>query len=170
MRYSRPCLALLAPVALLAGCGAKDGGAGADISVTGDDGNVVAAANGKTGKVSFNLPGVSADIRLPKIQLDAEDMDIDGVKLYPGSTINAMNVKTGVAGDHDDVEIRFAAPAAPNAVRDYFLNAFRNNGGKVVAQGEGLSGVGKDGDPVRIDIEPRAGGGAQGRIALSSRD
>jgi len=170
MPHAHPYLAIFAPMVLLAGCGQKDDKAGADISITGDDGNVVAAANGKTGIVSLNLPGVSANIRLPKMQLDAGDIDIDGVKLYPGTTVKAMDVKSGVDGGRDKVDIRFATPAAPGAVRDYYLGAFRDNGATVAAHGTGLSGTGKDGDPFSIDLDPASGGGTQGRIVLSSDD
>jgi hypothetical protein len=155
---------------LIAGCGTKDAKAGTDISISGDDGNVVAAAIGKTGKLSLNLPGVSANILLPKIQLEAGDMDINGVKLYPRTTINAVNVQTGSNGARDKVDMRFAAPAAPAVVRDYFLGAFRDNGATIAVRGMGLSGTGKDGDPFSIDLDPSSGGGTLGRIVLSSND
>lgn len=171
MRHGKTgsCAILLLATLALGGCGGHDGKDGADIRVTGEDGNVVASADGQTGRVSLKLPGFSANVRLPRLNLDADDIDIDGVKLYPGSAVNGVDVKAGKPGAEDRVEIRFTAPAAPAQVRDYFVSAFRDEGMTVAARGNGLAGTGRDGDPFSIDLTPEKGGTA-GMIAMSSSD
>src|SRR3546814_8281690 len=86
-------LILLTAVAPLAACGLNgDTGTTITINSTDSDGNVVARADGASGKVSIDLPGFSGELKLPKIHLDAEDFDLNGVHLYPGSQIANMAV------------------------------------------------------------------------------
>src|SRR3546814_17563497 len=86
-------LILLTAVAPLAACGSNgDSGTTITINSTDSDGNVVARADGASGKVSIDLPGFSGELKLPKIHLDAEDFDLNGVQLYPGSQIVNMAV------------------------------------------------------------------------------
>lgn len=162
--------ALVLPIALLAACGGKgDDKPGTDISIKDDDGTVVAASSGKDGKMQINLPGISANIDLPKINLNAENFDIDGVELYPGSTIRSFNVDTGKGKGSDRVAIAFTSPAAPASVRDYFVNAMKEKGLSVTASGNSISGTQEDGDPFEIALKPGAGNSTQGAITLSGK-
>ncbi|CAN5232923.1 hypothetical protein BH10PSE12_BH10PSE12_35250 [soil metagenome] len=158
----------LAPLVLLAACGDRDDKAATAISIS-DHGEKILAADGKTGKVSVALPGISANIRLPKINVDPDEIDIGGVKLYPGTTVSNMDIETGKASGADAVKIRFATPATPAAVRDYFLAGFRAKGATVTARGNSLVGSEKDGDPFRIDLNAGPGGTA-GLLAMGSKD
>ena len=122
MRYS-----IMIPFAALAltacGASADDGKTGTDISIdaTTDEGEVVkASSDGKTGEVEINAPGFKASIAMPKVNLDSENFDMDGAKLYPGSKILSMKVDNvmraaGTKGDGGGtVRIRFDSPAAPD--------------------------------------------------------
>lgn len=162
--------ALIAPVLLLAACGKGGDGDGTDISLQDKDGNVVASADDKSGAVSVNVPGFSARLNLPKMEMNADDLDIDGVKLYPGSKVSGMNIHDGGEGKDDVVDIRFSAPAAPDKVQAYFLKAFSDKGEPLTAAGSGLAGKGKDGGDVRIDLKPAADGATAGVITLASKD
>ena len=98
----RPRLAPLAftPLALLAACGDGKDGTTIAINTSGGGGNVVAGVDGKTGDMSINAPGFSGRISLPRIKLDAGNFDMNGVHLYPGSTVSAMDINAhdGKAG------------------------------------------------------------------------
>ncbi|CAH0356740.1 MULTISPECIES: hypothetical protein [unclassified Sphingobium] len=165
-----PMSALIVPLVLLAACDSKDDGKpGTDISIRDDEGNVVAAANGKDGKMSIQIPGLDAKIALPKIRLDSDNFDIDGVKLYPGSSIRSINVNAGKTEDTGRVSLTFTAPASPDSVREYFVNALKEEGLSVAADGNLLTGTQKDGDPFRIDLKPAAANTTQGAITLSAK-
>lgn len=105
-------LALAAPLALLAGCGGDD--AGTSISIKGNDSEgkpATASMDGGSGQVKIDVPGFEASIKLPKIQLDADNFDLGGVKLYPGSKVTSMNIdaaKEDQAGDAVTIAFEFA--------------------------------------------------------------
>ena len=85
------------PLALgLVACSSKDEpeeGTTVNIDATTDEGSSVKiTADGKTGNVGFRVPGFDTNIRLPKKLLDDTNFDIDGVKLYPGSTVDTVNI------------------------------------------------------------------------------
>src|SRR3546814_12555018 len=91
-------LILLTAVAPLAACWSNgDSGTTITINSTDSDGNVVARADGASGKVSNDLPGFSGELKLPKIHLDAEDFDLNGVQRYPGS--QTANMAGDAQGD-----------------------------------------------------------------------
>jgi hypothetical protein len=160
------------PLMVLAACDGHDqtGGNGTDINISGEGGNVVAAANGKTGNVSLKVPGLSANITLPKLNIGADNLDIDGVKLYPGSTVSGMDIRDGGPGQEDKVNIRFAAPAAPDKVRDYFLANFTKNGATVAGNSQGLAGKSKEGEPFTVTLSPDGKGGSAGVLTAASKD
>src|SRR3954453_16755291 len=78
--------------ASLAACGGSGDGTSISLNATGTDGNVLAGMDGRTGQVSRNVPGFSGKIKLPKVTLDAKNFEMNGVHLYPGSTISGMNI------------------------------------------------------------------------------
>lgn len=162
----RTAFAITLPVLLLAACGKGGDGKGTDISIKDENGNVVAAADGD-GKVSLDVPGFSASVSMPKLEMPAESLDMDGVKLYPGSKISGMNIRDGGDKAKDHVDIHFTAPAAPEKVRDYFLNAFNGKGAALAATPSGLSGKTKNGDDLSIDLKA-VGKGAEGKIVILS--
>ena len=136
------------PAVLLAGCQMKIGkdeqeGNSASVSV-GDDGNVqVSAADGARG-VSISVPGFSAKVNVPGLELGGDDMDIDGMKLYPGTKLANVNVN---GGDHSGtVDMKFNAPGAPTAIADYYVNAAREKAFTEVASR-------KDGDRMIVTGE-----------------
>ena len=113
----------------LAACESQTSADGADGNASGTNINVAAkgekgediriTADGDTGKVSVNLPGFDANVRLPKVMLKDSNFDIDGVKLYPGSTVASINVQGDAsgAGDKSRVQIIYTAPAGAGLVR-----------------------------------------------------
>lgn len=160
-------LILLTAVAPLAACGSNgDPGTTITINSTDSDGNVAARADGASGKVSVDLPGFSGELKLPKIHLDAEDFDLNGVHLYPGSRIANMAVDAK-GGNDGVVTVDFDSPADPATVRDWFKGKLAAAGFTLTAKGDGLVGTTDEGKPFRLDLAPAAGGHATGKIVVS---
>lgn len=130
-----------------------------------------ARADAKTGAVEIALPGARLSLDLPLTEaMSASEFDIDGTKLYPGSTIERMDVKAFAAPEGKDdnarVNIDFTAPAAPDVVRAWFLSATAAKDHPLRAAADGLVGATKDGKSYRIDLNPADGGRTAGRIAF----
>ena len=170
-------LIVLSAVLALSACGSKadDGTDGTTISFDGKSekgGAVTAGADGKTGKVSINAPGFKGEIELPKIHLDADDFEMNGVKLYPGSKITALNVAGGDGnGDDDDtVRVSFDAPAAPDVVKAWFADKLVKEGDfKLKLAANGLSGTTDEGKPFTMTLTPATDGHASGAIIISGK-
>ncbi|MGK6318619.1 hypothetical protein [Sphingomonas sp. DT-204] len=152
----------LYPIALplslaLAACGGGGEGTAITLNVNDPDASFNASA-AKDGTVSVNAPGFKGAIKLPSIQLDADDFDINGVHLPPGSRIGGINVE-GNKGD-DRVRVSFTSPIAPAEVRDWFQGKLAANGFKLTAVGDGLSGTTDEGKPFSLTSKAAAGGSA----------
>lgn len=154
----------LTSFALLAACGSRNG-QGTSISFNSDDaaGNIVTEGHGS--RASINIPGFSGTIKLPKVQMKADQIDLNGVHLYPGSTVTGFNVDTRGDGDDNGVlRISFDAPADPATVRDWFASHLNAASFRVHAQGSGLSGKTDDGKPFTLDLRPDGGSKSHGVI------
>ena len=150
--------ALLISVALLAGCNVHRS--------TADNGDV--AINASTnGEVNFNVPFVQGKIKLPEGSMHGSNFDIDGVKLMPGSNITGVSV---FAGDKEStVHMAFHAPAAPDAVRSYFVDEFKKQGVEAKLAGDSVTGTSKDGTPFTIKVGA-VGNGSDGTIDIQDKD
>ena len=150
--------ALLISTALLAGC---------NVHKTDDaDGDVTIQAN-TDGEVNFNVPFVQGKIKLPEGAMHNSNFDIDGVKLMPGSSVTGVNVLAGDKGA--TVHLAFKAPAAPDAVRAYFVDQFKQKGVEAAVSGDTVTGKSKDGTPFTIKVRPGANG-SEGTIDIQDKD
>lgn len=154
---------LLVPVALsiaLAGCGRSDD-AGSSVTINADGGG--AAMNGSSGEVSIDTPIFKGSLKLPKFDLTADNFDINGVHLYPGSKIGNVNVN---AQGNDDgiVSMTFDSPASVDTVRDWLAAEFAKKGTKVSVDGNRLKGETED-KAFSIDLTP-AGDRATGKVTI----
>lgn len=153
------------PLAIgLAACGSKnepDEGTTISIDATSETGKKVEiSADGKSGNVGFKVPGFDANIRLPKKLLDDSNFDIDGVKLYPGSTVETVNItanKQAGKGEQADVRIGFTSPADPAKVGDWFKDQFGKESIKLADEGGKLTGTTKDGEAFTIELAEKDG-------------
>ena len=162
-----PRLMLLALVALpLAACNRPD--EGTSISINADSGNVLGAVDGKSGEVKLDVPGFSGKIKLPKIQLDAKDFDLNGVHLYPGSTIDNVNVAGGDTTDGGNVQVSFTSPADPATVQQWFQDRLNKAGFTVNPGGNGLVGTTDENKPFALDLTAAGPDRAKGKITLGS--
>ncbi|MBV9527449.1 hypothetical protein [Sphingomonas sp.] len=151
-------LLLLVPAVSLAACNVSRG--------DGDAENVTMKADA-SGNVSFNLPFAKGDVKLPEGAIRSSDFDIDGVKLMPGATMHGFNMNAGNHGA--TVHLAFEAPGAPQQVRAYFLDQFKQKGVEATQSGDAISGRTRDGDQFTIDVQP-VGQGSSGTIAIQSKD
>ncbi|MBB5704961.1 hypothetical protein [Sphingopyxis panaciterrulae] len=169
---------LIPPMLLLAACEQKDENdrsAGTDISINadGEGGGGVQIHTGKDGgKLRIGgKDGAAINIDLPDfVDLDIQgDFDIDGVRLYPGSTITKVDVDANDAGGADKatVNLGFTTPAAPARAADWMTAEFAKKGIKVARDGDTLSGTDKDGDDFTIAFNPD-GATSKGQVKIVS--
>lgn len=150
--------------AALAGCGGNDG-EGASVSIKGDGGNTIASV-GKDGRVAIKAPGFEGSVKLPRVDLGAADFEIDGLKLYPKSTIANLNVESG-SGKDGGVRVEFNSPAAAAQVRDWFRQQMRNAGFTVEMKDGALSGKTRDGSPFSLKIAPTGTDKSRGTLSVA---
>lgn len=175
MRATLICLPLLAG---LAACdvesnvskpGPDEAGTSVSIKASDNDGSDVRIeTDGKTGQTVVKLPGIDARVSLPKMVLTEKNFDIDGVKLFPGSTVSSVDVKaeSKPATENATVKIAFSAPADVAAVRDWFVKAFAEKSMTITQQGNVLSGRTKEGTPFTLTLAPDKGKSTTGSFVF----
>lgn len=154
----------LPTLALLGACGGGDGD-GTSITIKGEDGNVVASA-GKDGRVAIKVPGFEGAVKLPEFQFGADDFEVDGLKLYPGSTIANLNVESG-SGKDGSVKVQFDAPAAASRVQDWFREQMQSAGFTVSLKDGALSGRTGDGSPFSLKVDAAGTERSRGTLSVS---
>ena len=162
-------LSLLAPALLLAAC--DQSGAGTTMSIDAGAGadNGFAATVSNQGEVAINSPVFSGKLKLPKLDMDAEDFDMNGVHLYPGSRITGIDVQSRGTGDGKGdgrVRVSFDSPAAPHAVLGWFQERLNHAGFKVAPDRSNLTGTTDDNKPFRMELAPAGENKARGTILI----
>ncbi|MGN6820126.1 MAG: hypothetical protein ACTHJR_15785 [Sphingomonas sp.] len=162
----------LAAVALaLVACGENDGNStSVSFSANSSDGMVSGGVD-KSGNLKIDAGGFKADLKLPKFSVDASDFDMNGVHLYPGSTITSINVNGG-DGDKNDgkdpgrVNVAFTSPATATTVRDWLKERLVKAGFTLSADGAGLTGKTDDGKPFVLKLTDQGANKATGTIDM----
>lgn len=152
--------ALLALPLLLAGCNvhSKDRADGDDnVSIAGD----------ASGNVSFDVPFAKGQLKIPSGFMHEGNVDIDGVKLMPGSQVTNFTINS--RDQVSNVVISFTSPQSPDEVRAYFVDQFHKHGAEASLSGDAVTGKSKDGNPFTIQVSP-SGSGSQGRIQAQDDD
>lgn len=80
------------------------------------------------GGASLDAPGLDADVKLPGLSLGTDDIDIDGMRLYPGSKIASVNMAADEKSDRGEVTIAFESPDPPAKLLAYYERAARDAG------------------------------------------
>ncbi|KQN27792.1 hypothetical protein [Sphingomonas sp. Leaf38] len=159
----RPLLLATAGMLALSACDRSN--EGASVSINADGGNVFGAINGETGEMKIDVPGFQGSVKLPKIKIDTGNFDLNGVRLYPGSSIRTLNIvgddKTG------GLRVAFASPANPAVVRDWFAERLGKVGYQVHAEGANLIGTTDENKPFRLELAPDGADKATGTIVIS---
>ncbi|SRR5260221_7683706 len=153
-------LTFLTLLPLIAGCNVhtnKPDGDKDNVSIHSDEG----------GNVSFELPFAKGQVKLPSSFMHEGDVDIDGVKLMPGSQVTGFNVDSH--NDVSNVDMSFTAPASPDQVRSYFVDQFKKQGVDASMSGDSVTGKSKDGGRFTIQVTPAASG-SQGKIVAQDKD
>ncbi|MES2288251.1 MAG: hypothetical protein V4530_00830 [Pseudomonadota bacterium] len=154
---------VLATLTLLALAACSSGG--------NDNGMVTVSANSQDGNVSVRVPGVSIDTKLPSSMFKKSDFDIDGVKLFPGSSIETMNVNAGAKkSDKATVDLTFSAPAGIDAVRKHFTDGFAREEVAFKTYDGSLTGKTSDGNDFAIDFVPVGANVTKGHVTVSDRE
>jgi hypothetical protein len=156
------CAALTAALMLCA-CD-RNPGTSVTINTADDNGAVAMSDNGQSGQVALNLPGFSGKVTLPKLHLDGDDVEFNGVHLYPGSKVTGMNVDA--SDDRGTVHIDFDSPADPATVKRWFKDKLGGAKFTLHDAGSGLAGTTDEGKPFTLDLRPAGGGAAQGTIVV----
>ena len=153
-------LAFLLALPLLAGCNVHSKN-----PANGDD-NVSIRAD-ENGNIAFNLPIAQGQLKIPSGFMHNGNVDIDGVKLPPGSSVSGFNMD---AHDHGaTVNMNFTTPRSPDEVRSYFVDQFQKQGVEAAIAGDAVTGKSKDGSPFVIQVS-QAASGSQGKIVIQSKD
>ena len=153
-------LAFLLALPLLAGCNVHSKN-----PANGDD-NVSIRAD-ENGNIAFNLPIAQGQLKIPSGFMHNGNVDIDGVKLPPGSSVSGFNMD---AHDHGaTVNMNFTTPRSPDEVRSYFVDQFKKQGVDAAVAGDAVTGKSKDGSPFAIQVS-QAATGSQGKIVIQSKD
>lgn len=139
-------------------------GDGTSVSINADGGNALGSIDATSGEVKVDVPGFSGQFKLPKLQLDATDFDLNGVRLYPGSTIDTVNVAT--AGKDGGLRLAFTSPASVDRVRDWFQQRLAKAGFTLKQDGRDLSGTTDENKPFRLELNGDGGDTAKGTIVL----
>ena len=130
------------------------------------DENVTIKAD-ESGHIAFNMPFAEGQVKVPAGMMHEGDVDIDGVKLMPGSAVTGFNVN---AGDKlTTVHLNFTSPARPDEVRTYFADQFGRKGVQAAMAGDAVTGRTKDGSAFVIRVTPAANG-SQGTIEVQDKD
>lgn len=158
----------LSSVLALSACNRSD--EGTTVSINADGGNVLGAINGETGEMKIDVPGFQGSVKLPKIKIDSSNFDLNGVRLYPGSSIRNLNIVGNEKTDHDTgggLRVAFASPANPAIVRDWFAERLGKVGYKVHSEGANLIGTTDENKPFRLELAPDGADKATGTIVIS---
>jgi hypothetical protein len=172
----------LTAAAALAACSVKthdkDGNETAAISFGGDaDGNSADDISGNGSKtVSVDVPGFSAKVSVPDLDIGGKDTDIDGIKVYPGTKMNGVNVLAN-AGDgsgsesQGKVAMAFSAPIPPDQLLGYYRGEAAKAGWKAEPTPGGsqfaATKIDDKGKPTHLTIDlAGAGTGSTGKFQI----
>jgi len=130
----------LAATLLLAGCSVRTHGNGQDGTASITIGN--AADGGGNHSMSINAPGFSARMDLPDLDLGTGSMQIEDMKIFPGTKIQGLNI-TGEARDtassadesadgKGEVQMGFTAPGGVDQVIAWYRDQAQKSGWTIV--------------------------------------
>jgi hypothetical protein len=145
---------MLTALALLAACDRKE-----DAPV-----EIRSAEKPGQSRLKIDADGFKADVNLPLAAMISDKMEIDGVKLFPGSKITGVDIDA--KGQEDGrVTMRFEAPAPRDKVADWFRTQFAEQKFQARQTSGGFAGTSADGNWYTLDLK-QGGGGTAGEFRL----
>jgi hypothetical protein len=137
---------------------------------------VVLKADDKTGELAIDLPGgTGASLRLsPDVVRkmgDESSFDVDGVGLYPGARVREIAATSREKGAEtaSSTTIRFAAPAKPGEVAQWYVAAFREKGHTATQKGNRVEGTTSEGSRITLDLTAEGDGTAGKMVVVDSK-
>ncbi len=159
--------ALLLPVLFAGALAACNGtGPGTNFSIDASGGDNATITTDGNGQVAIKAEGFQGSFKIPKVTINAEDFDLNGVKLYPKSTVTDFHIAGGETANgsgEGSVKVAFESPASVATVAQWFRDAMIQRGFKVEADGTGLKGTTDEGDRFTLGL---AGDGDQTKGVL----
>ena len=161
---------LAAAALALAACGEHDGNS-TSISFSGNSSDgAVSGGIDSSGNLKIDANGFKADLKLPKFSVDANNFEMNGVHLYPGSTISSIDVNggddDGNGKDTGKVRVAFTSPATAATVRDWLKERLGKAGFTLSADGIGLTGKTDDGKPFALKLNDQGATKSSGTIDM----
>ena len=97
----------------------------------------------------------------------ADDFDMNGVPLYPGSSLSSTNVNGDDTNkDAGKVHVAFTSPATAATVRDWLQQRLIKAGFTLSADGAGLTGKTDDGKPFALRLTDQGANKSSGTIDM----
>ena len=157
-----PALIMTATALSLAACSEKAGNGSLSIDMN---------SQADAGNVSVSIPGFDAKVKVPTGIMGSGNFDIDGVKLYPKSTVTSFNLNvdsktTGGNSSDPVVKMNFAAPADVATVTNWYRGQFAAKSVTATQTATGFSGKTEDGNTFTIALTSGAAGQTNGTIAV----
>jgi hypothetical protein len=157
-----PALIMTATALSLTACSEKEGNGSLSIDMN---------SQADAGNVSVSIPGFDAKVKVPTGIMGSGNFDIDGVKLYPKSTVTSFNLNvdsktTGGNSSDPVVKMNFAAPADVATVTNWYKGQFAAKSVTATQTATGFSGRTEDGDTFTIAFTPGAAGQTNGAIVV----
>ncbi len=164
-------IALLAPFLLLAACGEDSDPTTVTVraSSNGNGNGQLVAEPSSESRLKIDTAGFKADIKVPGLGMIANNMDIDGVDLYPGSKLAGVNIQGGEGKDDGRFSMRFDAPADRAKVGAWFRDQFAENDFAARQTPTGYAGTKGDGNWFTLDLTPTPDGHTLGEFRLAKR-
>jgi hypothetical protein len=123
-----------------------------------------------SGYISIKTPVFSGNVNIPGMDLGKGDVNFAGIKLYPGARITHFQVAGPTNDDAGKVELAFDAPAAPQAVHDYYANAFKEKGYALTearaADAMSINAMKEDEESLALTLTP-SGNATRGKMTIS---
>lgn len=143
---------LLFALPLLAACHAKadkektEVSIGKTVTVTDDGEKSVVTTSSSDHGLGIDTDKFKLALDIPGMTMSGGKLDIDGMKLYPGSEVRGMKVVSHETdGDKNStVTFSFTSPAAPATVLDHSVQQAEAKGWTVARSGNTLSGTKDD--------------------------
>lgn len=137
------------------------------INLGDDENGIKIKSDEDKGRVNLKLPGIDLDVKMPNIDIDAGDIDIGGVDMYPGTKLKSFNIDAGknVSGEKALVRVGMTFPAAATTVADYYEAEMKKRNLTYARNGDSISGKTGDGDRFTLAIAP-AGSTSTGDLTI----
>ena len=168
MRRYLPVALLTSTLALpLAACDHSDTNNSTEISIHAEDEDGNTTISSKGGSFAIKAPGFEGSIKIPGLNLQGGDVDLDGVHLPANSRVTAVDARSSDKNGDKSGQgtIRFESDLSPAAARTWFTDQFSKNGFKVQASGDSFSGTTGKGNPFKLDLTAK-GNGSAGTFAV----